>query len=98
TTLFRSIENRHLRRARRRSGLGQVLPQDRSGLCQLQSVPGADRPAGVGSGGADEIIEAPLTVLLPPYEGGQGVGWDFSRVFSGAPPTPPSQGGEIGCL
>ena len=36
-------------------GLGQVLPQDRAELCELQPVPRADRPPGGGAGGAGEV-------------------------------------------
>ena len=43
-------EARHLRRARRRSGLGQVLPQGRPRLRLLLALPGADRAAGRGPG------------------------------------------------
>ena len=43
---------RHLRRARRRPGLDQVLPQGRARLRVLQPVPRADRPAGGGPSGA----------------------------------------------
>ena len=49
-------EDRHLRRARRRPGLRQVLPQDRAELRELQPVPRADRPAGGGAGGAGEVV------------------------------------------
>ena len=52
----RRPEDRHLRRARRRPGLGQVLPQDRAELRELQPVPRADRPAGGGAGGAGEEV------------------------------------------
>ena len=51
-------EDRHLRRARRRSGHGQVLPQDRPELRELQPVPRADRPPGGGAGGAGEVNTA----------------------------------------
>ena len=37
---------RHLRRARRRPGVGRVLPRDRPELRQLLAVSRADRPAG----------------------------------------------------
>ena len=37
---------RHLRRAWRRSCIGHLLPQHRSGLCLLFTLPGADRPPG----------------------------------------------------
>src|SRR5581483_2068130 len=46
---------RHLRRAWRRSGYGQVLPQDWVELRELQSIPGADRAAGGRPGGAGEV-------------------------------------------
>ena len=52
-------EDRHLRRARRRPGQRQVLPQDRAELRELQPVPRADRPAGGGAGGAGEVIPRP---------------------------------------
>ena len=41
----------HLRRARRRSGLGEVLPRDRPRLRQLLAVPRARRAAGGRTGG-----------------------------------------------
>ena len=41
-------QDRHLRRARRRTGQRQVLPQDRPELRELLAVPRADRPAGGG--------------------------------------------------
>ena len=46
---------RHLRRARRRSGLDQVLPEGRPGLRVVQPVPRADRPARGGPSGAGEV-------------------------------------------
>ncbi len=49
-------QDRHLRRTRRRTRFGQVLPQDRLELRQLQPVPRADRKIGGGAGGAGEII------------------------------------------
>ena len=51
-------EGRHLRRTRRRSGQRQVLPQGRHGLRELLAVPGADRAAGGGAGGAGEVAVA----------------------------------------
>jgi pyruvate,orthophosphate dikinase len=45
------IEARRLRRARRRPGVGRVLPSHRARLRQLLAVPGADRPPGGGAGG-----------------------------------------------
>ena len=42
---------RHLRRTRRRSRFGQVLPRDRADLCQLLPVPRAHCAAGGGTGG-----------------------------------------------
>ena len=45
-------QGRHLRRARRRSGLGRVLPRGRARLCVVLAVPRADRAAGGGAGGA----------------------------------------------
>ncbi len=48
-------QDRHLRRARRRPGLGEVLPQDWAELRQLQPVPSADRPPGGGTGRIDEV-------------------------------------------
>ena len=44
--------DRHLRRARRRSGVGRVLPPGRPGLRQLVAVPGPGGAAG-GSAGRD---------------------------------------------
>ncbi len=41
---------RHLRRARRRSGVGRVLPSDRAGLRELLALPGGDGAARGGSG------------------------------------------------
>ncbi len=41
---------RHLRRARRRSGVDRLLPPGRARLRELLAVPGADRPAGGGAG------------------------------------------------
>ena len=41
---------RYLRRARRRPVFRRVLPQDRSGLCILLTVPCADRSSGCCSG------------------------------------------------
>ena len=41
---------RYLRRARRRSVFRRVLPQDRSGLCILLTVPCTDRSSGSSSG------------------------------------------------
>ena len=43
---------RHLRRARRRPGLGRVLPPRRPGLRVVLAVPRADRPACRRAGGA----------------------------------------------
>ena len=45
-------QGRHLRRARRRPGLGRVLPRGRARLCVLLAVPRADRAARRGAGGA----------------------------------------------
>ena len=45
----------HLRRARRRPGLGGVLPPDRPGLRELLAVPGRDRAAGRRSGGRGRV-------------------------------------------
>ena len=42
-------EDRHLRRARRRSRFGDVLPSHRSRLRVLFALPRADRPAGRGA-------------------------------------------------
>ena len=41
---------RHLRRARRRSGLDRLLPHGRAGLRELLAVPRADRPGGCRTG------------------------------------------------
>ena len=43
---------RHLRRARRRSRLGRLLPRDRPRLRLLLALPDPHRPAGGGAGGA----------------------------------------------
>ena len=43
---------RHLRRARRRSGVDRVLPRRRARLRLVLAVPGADRAAGRRAGGA----------------------------------------------
>ena len=45
-------QGRHLRRARRRSGLGRVLPRGRARLRVLLAVPRADRAARRGAGRA----------------------------------------------
>ena len=45
-------QGRHLRRTRRRSGLGGVLPRDRARLRLLLALPRADRPARRGPGRA----------------------------------------------
>ena len=50
-------EARHLRRARRRSRLGGVLPPDRAGLRVLLALPAADRPPGGGPGRAFEASD-----------------------------------------
>ena len=47
-------QGRHLRRARRRSGFGRVLPRDRARLRVLLAVPRSDRAAGRGAGGAGQ--------------------------------------------
>ena len=47
-------EARHLRRARRRSGVDRVLPGGRAGLRLVQPVPRAGGAAGGGAGGARE--------------------------------------------
>ena len=52
-------QDRHLRRARRRPGVGQVLPQDRAELRELLAVPRADRPAGGGAGRFEGLSGAP---------------------------------------
>ena len=70
-------QGRHLRRARRRSGLDQVLPQGRAGLRELLAVPRADRPAGGGAGGARHVRQAPRHSRSNGYVGR----W---RVASGA--------------
>ena len=46
------LHARRLRRARRRPGLGALLPRGRPGLRVLLAVPRADRPAGGGPRGA----------------------------------------------
>ena len=46
---------RHLRRARRRPGLGRVLPPDRPGLRELLAVSGRDRTAGGGPSGRGRV-------------------------------------------
>ncbi len=51
------IEDRHLRRTRRRSIVHRVLPSDRSALCQLLAVPRAGRATGGGASGAREGCE-----------------------------------------
>ena len=48
----KQAQGRHLRRARRRSGVGRVLPRDRARLRVLLAVPRADRAACRGAGGA----------------------------------------------
>ena len=48
---------RHLRRARRRSRLGRLLPRDRARLRFLLAVPRADRAARRGAGGARQNRE-----------------------------------------
>ena len=45
---------RHLRRARRRPGVDRLLRRSRARLCLLLAVPGADRPARSGAGGASQ--------------------------------------------
>ena len=50
---------RHLRRARRRSGFGRVLPRGRARLCVVLAVPRADRAACRGAGGAGKGRRAP---------------------------------------
>ena len=47
-------QGRHLRRARRRSGFGRVLPRDRARLRVLLAVPRADRAARRRAGGAGQ--------------------------------------------
>ena len=64
-------EDRHLRRARRRAGLGEVLPQDRAELRELQPVPRADRPPGGGAGGAGEVTAVEQVFNLPVNRDGQ---------------------------
>src|SRR5581483_308465 len=55
---------RHLRRAWRRSGFGQILPQTGPDLCQLLALPRAGGPSrrrpggGRGSHGQEEIVSA----------------------------------------
>ena len=61
-------EGRHLRRARRRPGYGEVLPQDRAELRELQPVPGADCPAGGGAGGFAEIKHSEGSFTHDPTE------------------------------
>ena len=46
---------RHLRRARRRAGVGRVLPPPRARLRQLLAVPRAARPPGRRAGGAEGV-------------------------------------------
>ncbi len=46
----REAQGRHLRRARRRSGVGQVLPPGGHGLRELLAVPRADRASRRGAG------------------------------------------------
>ena len=49
---------RHLRRTRRRSGLGRVLPRGRARLRVLLAVPRADRAIGRGAGGTGQRSSA----------------------------------------
>ena len=58
-------EGRHLRRARRRPGVGRVLPRDRPGLRVLLAVPGADRAAGGGAGGPEAVSVLKTTRQTP---------------------------------
>ena len=59
-------EARRLRRARRRPGLGALLPRGRAGLRLLLAVPGAGGPAGGGPGGGRAAgLRQPLTVAHP---------------------------------
>ena len=51
---------RHLRRTRRRPGVGEVLPPHRPQLRQLLSVPRAHRAAGRGPGGHRRQIQIDL--------------------------------------
>ena len=46
---------RHLRRARRRPGVGRVLPRDRPRLRVVLAVPAADRAPGGGAGRAQAV-------------------------------------------
>ena len=48
----------HLRRARRRPGVGRVLPRDRPGLRELLAVPGGDGAAGRGQAAVGESESA----------------------------------------
>ena len=64
-------QSRHLRRARRRSGLGRILPSHRPGLRQLLSVPRADRASGRGAGGDSESARDEAPALGPEKGRGQ---------------------------
>ena len=48
-------EDRHLRRTRRRPSFGRLLSRSRAGLRVLLAVPGTDRAAGGGTGGAWQV-------------------------------------------
>ena len=58
-------ESRHLRRARRRSGLGRLLPRGQARLCVVLAVPRADRAAGRRAGGAGQDGGKPGVKLEP---------------------------------
>ena len=74
---------RHLRRARRRSRLDQVLPQGRPGLRVVQPVPRADRPPGGGPGGAgqwQQIARSSATEKKHKARGVRSPGFAFARI------------------
>ena len=57
-------QGRHLRRARRRSGLGGLLPRARARLCLVLAVPRADRTVGGGAGRARQGSGKPGLIVV----------------------------------